>query len=350
MTIIHPFPPTLTYSPYLDELYRVLAPDFTIDRRSPRRAIPALLLGRGGRILHLHFFDAVVQRPSKLSTWVRYVAWIMLLMLLRWRGVMIVWTVHNATPHECLHPDIARRTTQHVLNQCHAVTVHHHATRALLLEQYHTTTPISVIPHGHSTQPFGPLPPHQLARQQLGLTLEAPLLLYLGMIRRYKGIETLIDAMELLPHAHLVIAGHVADPIYLSEIHQHTARRINVTIRPRFLPEHEAAQYLAACDLLVLPYRSITTSGMLVAAQAAGIVCVVPNLAPLLEQVRDGVTGFVFHADNSSSLVHTIERALANPQRDQIGKASQRALANHTWAQVGQQFVTLFRQLCPPSS
>jgi len=99
----------------------------------------------------------------------------------------------------------------------------------------------------------------------------------------------------------------------------------------------------------VLPYRSITTSGMLVAAQAAGIVCVVPNLPPLLEQVRDGVTGFVFHADNSNSLIHTIERALANPNRSQIGSAAQRALANHTWSQVGQQFITLFTQLCPPS-
>lgn len=345
MTTIHPFPPTLAYNPYLDALYGVLEPHYTIDRRSPRRAIPALLFGQGARILHLHFFDEVVQRPAKLTTWMRYITWIMLLMLLRWRGVTIVWTVHNATPHECLHPRIAQRTTQHVLKQCHAVTVHHHATRTLLIEQYHTTTPISVIPHGHTAHPFGLLPQHQYARQQLGLTLDVPLLLYLGMIRRYKGIETLIDAMELLPHAHLIIAGHVADPIYLSEIHQHTARRINVTIRPRFLPDHEAAQYLAACDLLVLPYRSITTSGMLVAAQAAGIVCVVPNLPPLLEQVRDSVTGFVFHADNSNSLIHTIERALAHPNRDQISNTAQRSLANHTWPQVGQQFIALFSQL-----
>lgn len=97
MTTIHPFPPTLAYSPYLDELYGVLEPHFTIDRRSPRRAIPALLFGRGARILHVHFFDEVVQRPSKFTTWFRYVMWIMLLMLLRWRGVTIVWTVHNAT-------------------------------------------------------------------------------------------------------------------------------------------------------------------------------------------------------------------------------------------------------------
>jgi hypothetical protein len=76
MTTIYPFPPQLTYSPYLDDLYAELATSFTIDRRSPRRSIPALLVGRGARILHIHFFDTLIQRPSKFVTWWRYVAWI----------------------------------------------------------------------------------------------------------------------------------------------------------------------------------------------------------------------------------------------------------------------------------
>lgn len=346
MTIICPFPPQLTYSPYLDDLYAELATSFTVDRRSPRRTIPALCFGRGPRILHIHFFDALIQRPSHIATWLRYVAWISILMLLRWRGVTIVWTVHNVLPHECPHPQIASRTVAHVLSQCHAVTVHHHATRTLLVEQYNPHVAIQVIPHGHAAQPFGDMPTRMQARQQLGLHPDKPLLLYLGMIRRYKGLETLIEAMALLPHAHLIIAGHVADASYLSEIHHLTARRINVTMRPRFLPDHEAATYLAACDLLVLPYRAITTSGMVVNAQAAGVVCVVPNLAPLLEQVRDGVSGFVYPVDNSSALAQTIERALAHPDRPAIAAQAQQQLAGHTWPHIATLFGNLLRKAC----
>lgn len=346
MTIICPFPPQLTYSPYLDDLYAELTSSFTIDRRSPRRTILALLVGRGPRILHIHFFDALIQRPSKFVTWWRYVAWIALLMLVRWRGVTIVWTVHNVLPHECPHPTIATRTVAHVLAQCHAVTVHHHATRTLLIEQYNPHVAIQVIPHGHAPQPFGRMPTRAQARQQLGLHPDKPVLVYLGMIRRYKGLETLIDAMALLPHVHLVIAGHVADAGYLSEIHRLTARRINVTMRPRFLPDHEAATYLAACDLLVLPYRAITTSGMLVNAQAAGVCCVVPNLAPLLEQVRDGVSGFVYPVENSSALAQTIERALAHPDRATIAAHAQQQLAPHTWSHIATLFANLFKKAC----
>jgi hypothetical protein len=153
MTIIHPFPPSLAYSPYLDELYRVLKP-ISLLTGAHHVGNSRLLFGRATRILHLHFFDEVVQRPSKFSTWLRYVAWIMSLMLLRWRGVIIVWTVHNATPHECMHPDIARRTTQHVLNQCHAsqcIIMPH--VRCPSLSSI-TATPITIIPHGHTEYPF----------------------------------------------------------------------------------------------------------------------------------------------------------------------------------------------------
>ena len=349
MTTIYPFPPQLTYSPYLDDLYAELATSFTIDRRSPRRSIPALLVGRGARILHIHFFDTLIQRPSKFVTWWRYVAWIALLMCLRWRGVTIIWTVHNLQPHECLHPAIATRTVAHVLAQCHAVSVHHHATRAQIIEHYAPHIPIHVIPHGHKAQPFGVMPSRDNARYQLGLPVDKPVLLYLGMIRRYKGLETLIEAMAILPHMHLIIAGVAADTLYLSEIHRHTARRINVTMRPRYLPDHEAAVYLAACDMLVLPYRAITTSGMLVNAQAAGIICVVPNLAPLLEQVRDAVSGFVYPAENSNALAQTIERALTHPERATIAAHAQRQLAGHTWAQVAQLFTNMIHSVCPPS-
>ncbi|MEY2846751.1 MAG: hypothetical protein RL076_2297 [Chloroflexota bacterium] len=349
MTTIYPFPPQLNHNPYLDDLYGELAHTFTVDRRSPRRSLLALIVGRGPRILHLHFFDAIIQRHNKVATWMRSIAWIALLMFLRWRGVTIVWTVHNALPHECPHPAIATRTVAHVLAQCHAVSVHHHATRTLLMEQYAPRVPIHVIPHGHNVQPFGAMPSRTDARYQLGLPADKPVLLYMGMIRRYKGLETLIEAMALLPHMHLIIAGFAADTDYLSEIHRHTARRINVTIRPRFLPDHEAAVYLAACDMLILPYRAITTSGMLVNAQAAGIICVVPNLPPLLEQVRDAVSGFVYPAENSSALAQTIERAMHHPERTSIAAHAQRQLAGHTWPQVAQLFTTMFHSVCPPS-
>jgi len=104
------------------------------------------------------------------------------------------------------------------------------------------------------------------------------------------------------------------------------------------LPDHEAALYLAACDALLLPYRAITTSGMLVNAQAAGVVCVVPDLPPLAEQVHDGVNGFVYQAGSVDDLARSLVRLLAHPQRDTIGIRAQQQIHTNTWDTIAKQF------------
>jgi beta-1,4-mannosyltransferase len=335
---IYALPPRLNHSPYLAHLHDALSDRYDIYAGSLRRALWHMVGKRDLCIFHIHLFDEIIQRPLWLWSWLRMVGFIAILMFLRWRGVHLVWTVHNLRPHICWHEDIAQRTVQHVINQCHALTCHHHVTRQQLLTNYHVNSPITVVPHGHLDQPFGPLMSRQHARIQLGLDQDIPVFVFLGMIRPYKGIDTAIAALVHVPQAHIIIAGLPADKQYLSQIHRQTASMTNVTVKPYFLPDDEAALYLAACDALLLPYRAITTSGMLVNAQASGIVCVVPDLPPLAEQVQDGINGFVYKSGSVDDLAHTLTRVIAHPQRDTIGIHAKHQLQDHTWDNVAQQF------------
>lgn len=343
---IYPFPPRLAQNPYLDDLYGALPPEFRVDRRSPRRSWWRMLFGGGSRVLHLHFYDALVQHPQRLVCLMRAWGWVLLLWCCRLCGVSIIWTAHNLTPHECFHPDIAAWTTARVIGVCAAVITHQHTTKASLRERHpRHDLRIVVIPHGHRSEPFGPLPSRSAARAALGLDPERPILLFLGLIRRYKGLETLIDAMELLPHALLIVAGHPSDRRYLSEIHQRSARRVNISLHPHYVTDHEAAQRLAAADALVLPYSAITTSGMLVAAQAAGVCCIVPNVPTVTETVRDGVNGFVFRSGDAASLASAVERLLTHPDRTAVAAAARATQAPHTWPVVADAHAALYRRL-----
>lgn len=344
--VIYPFPPQLTQNPYLDDLYGALPAEIRVDRRSPRRSWWRMCLSSGTRILHLHFFDALVQHPQRLRCVIRAWRWTLLLWFIRLLGVRIVWTVHNLQPHECFHPDIAERTCSRVMAVCAALTVHHHATKNAIQARFpQIQTPIIVIPHGHQPEPFGPMPTRAAARRALGLDPERSVILFLGLIRRYKGLETLIDAMSLLPQTLLIIAGHPSDKTYLSEIHRRSARSVNISLHPQFLENSLAARYIAAADALVLPYTAVTTSGMLVAAQAAGVTCIVPNVPALVESVRDGVSGFVFLGGDAASLAHAIERMEQHPDRARIGAAARAAQAAHTWPVVAQQFARLYASI-----
>src|SRR4051794_29999442 len=85
---VYPLPPQLPTSPYLDQLYAPMsALGVDVVRVRPRYALPALLLGRGPRILHLHFFDELTQRRGQVATAARSLLFLALLAILRWRGV-----------------------------------------------------------------------------------------------------------------------------------------------------------------------------------------------------------------------------------------------------------------------
>lgn len=339
---IYALPPGLQHSSYLTHLHDALRDRYDIYTGSLWRAVWQMGLKRDLCILHIHFFDEIIQRRHWIWSWLRMIGFVGLLMFLRWRGVHILWTVHNLRPHTCWHEDLAHKSVQHVINQCHAITCHHQVTRLQIQEQYRVSVPITVVPHGHTAQPFGALRSRLQAREHLGLANDIPIFLFLGMIRPYKGIETAIAAMAHIPQAHIIIAGLPHDKPYLSLIHQQTAAMTNVTIKPYFLPDHEAALYLAACDALILPYREITTSGMLVNAQAAGVICVVPDLPVLVEQVTHGKNGFVFRAGDAEDLARTLTQVTTHPDRDTIGVRARQQVQMHDWDNIAQQFHSVY--------
>src|SRR5262245_6078593 len=156
-TRVYPLPPQLPTNPYLDQLYApMVAPGVEVLRVRPRYALPALLLGRGSRILHLHFFDELTQRPSWLQTAIRSLLFLALLAVLRLRGVRLVWTAHNLEPHELHHPTWGFMVYRLVARWSDAVIAHSQAARELLEARYGPLPRCVVIPHGSYIGLAGP--------------------------------------------------------------------------------------------------------------------------------------------------------------------------------------------------
>ena len=131
------------------------APDIQVRRIRPRYAVPALLLGRGPRILHLHFFDELTQRPSGRQTAVRSLLFLALLALLRLRGVRLVWTAHNLEPHELYHPTWGFLVYRLVARWSAAIIAHSRAARELLEARYGAATVVGQ-PRREVLQPLPP--------------------------------------------------------------------------------------------------------------------------------------------------------------------------------------------------
>jgi glycosyltransferase involved in cell wall biosynthesis len=347
--VIYSLPPQLPTNPYLDQLYGPLAAQGVIVWRGrPRQALPALLARRGERVLHLHFFDELTQRPGRWATAARTLLFVSLLAALRRSGVRLVWTAHNLQPHELRHPAWAFLAYRYVVRHADAVIAHSAAALKELRARYGPPRRARVIPHGSYIGLYGPPVPRAEGRAALGLPGGGRLVLSLGALRPYKGLEDLIDAFAQLPaetRGTLLIAGAPKDPAYATALAGRAAQVAGARVEPRFIPDADLPLYLAAADVVALPYRALLTSGVLLWALSYARPVVAPAFGPVCELVREGREGFLFAPASVPSLRAALERALSHPDLDALGAAGLHMAGELAWPAIAARTATLYREV-----
>lgn len=140
------------------------------------------------------------------------------------------------------------------------------------------------------------------ACKKLGLNPNDKYILFFGFIRKYKGLDLLLDAMkdERIKQAgiKLIVAGEFYGDgdSYLQQIQQNGIGD-SVKLFTEFIPNDEIKYYFSATDLVVQPYRTATQSGITQVAYHFEKPMVVTNVGGLAEVVPDGKVGFVTAPD-----------------------------------------------------
>ncbi|HHE32020.1 MAG TPA: glycosyltransferase [Chlorobaculum parvum] len=160
-------------------------------------------------------------------------------------------------------------------------------------------------------EPQASLPTKTDARRTLGLPKGAPMLLFFGYVREYKGLDTLLEAMagvvRELPSARLMVAGE----FFLdSSRFREEARRLGladaVVFREGYVPAGEVAPLMATADAVVLPYRSATQSGVAPLAFGHGVPVIACSAGGLDAQVKHGRTGWLVRKEGAEALADGI--------------------------------------------
>lgn len=126
-------------------------------------------------------------------------------------------------------------------------------------------------------------PTNAAARQQLHLNSTIPVVLSFGFVRDYKGIDTIIHAMaqSRIPY-HLIIAGEWWPlRVNLRQLIAHYALDHRVHIYDSYIPNEQVATFFAAADIVVLPYRSGSVSGVAGLAHQWGIPIITSDVGTL---------------------------------------------------------------------
>lgn len=145
---------------------------------------------------------------------------------------------------------------------------------------------------------FGEQLPKQEARKHLHLPANEKIILFFGFIRKYKGLDLLLQAMSLPSVKQSGIKLLVAGEFYEDrKIYDDLIARNDLSsqliLKTDFIPDSEVKYYLSAADFVIQPYRNATQSGVTPLAYHFEKPMLVTNVGGLPDLVPDNKVGLV---------------------------------------------------------
>jgi glycosyltransferase involved in cell wall biosynthesis len=174
---------------------------------------------------------------------------------------------------------------------------------------------------------------------------EGPVILFFGLLRPYKGIDTLLEAFRRIDGAELWIVGNPrmdVGPLRSLAVEAPG----HVRFLDRFVEDTEIPAILRRADLLALPYRDVEHSGVLYTALAFGKPLVLSAVGGFPEVAEQGAARLV-PPEDPLALASALDELVTDEQaRTELAEASARAAAGpYSWDSAAAQTLSLYREL-----
>jgi glycosyltransferase involved in cell wall biosynthesis len=255
------------------------------------------------------------------------------------RGTKIILTVHDLLPHDT--GDRYKRIFLDLYSHVDAIISHSNHVTAKLQNDFRVPiSKIDTIPHG----PFFydlPTPKSPAILQSFGITSNQLVFLFQGIIFPYKGVDLLLNAWQLVEHetseACLIIAG-TGSPELLdqlrAQVQQLGLQRVHLHFR--FILTEELVALYRAADVVIYPYRAVTTSGALATGLALGKAMVASNLSVFRELLTDEESALLIDPQDTNQFTAALLRLAAQPNLREAFSARIREMhyGDQTWQSI----------------
>lgn len=226
------------------------------------------------------------------------------------RAPEIVFLCHNVLEHESSL--IKKNITRHVFSLADRFITHCLEETRRLEAILANETPIVTAFHPTFRDFCLNAPSKQQSKKRLGLS--GDVLLFFGFVRKYKGLNVLLEAMSYvvgIKKVHLLVVGEFwEDKVeYLSQVERLNLKE-HVTLVDAYVPNETARLYFAAADLVVQPYLHASGSGVAQLAYGFDRPVIATRVGSLPEVIEDRVNGRIVPPNDPQTLASVIIESL----------------------------------------
>lgn len=256
-------------------------------------------------IVHLNWYEnlgKVYKSPQKFLR-------LFLLIVFRKR---IIITHHNRVSHSKSWKLINKFLNYVLYNFSEKIIIHSNLSKEILNKiDPKLSSKIVYIPHPNYINQYGFFKNDIQNKYSKSLNL-----LFLGIIKPYKNIELLLDAISKfeISDVNLTIAGHVSDKAYREKLGSLSVNS-NVNLDLNFISNSQLIKYIKESDLLILPYdvRSSLNSGTVILAfsYATSVIC--PMIGTIMDlKNKDCIISYTYRStkEHLFKIESSIEKAI----------------------------------------
>lgn len=304
-------------------------------------------------IIHFHWVEYIyMPHPTLLGRLAAVVAFILLALFMKYivRNKIVI-TFHNTESHSKVNPKIENLLFRFCITVAHALIVHNQYSKKQLCKIYKVPdvfhTKIHVIPHGDFSCFYPNTISRKMARQKLGISDDAYVMLVFGEMRAHtKGIEDVLSALEQWnlkkEQVYIVFAGKPKDQSLVKRIQSfRSAQPDNVLCHFEYVLDQDVQIYMNSCDVGLIPYRKISTSGSVMLYASFNVPVIVSKLPPIVEVLGEDYPFYCF-PHNASDLRTVIRKAQSAHNNEYVYKTDATC---YNWKDIALQTETVYEAL-----
>jgi len=165
----------------------------------------------------------------------------------------------------------------------------------------------------------------------------------IGRIHAYKGVDQFLKLLIVLHRGGTACRGIIAGYGALNSSQKKACSESPLfELHNRWLSDAEFKQFVARCDIVVLPYQDASQSGVISVANQLGVPVIVTPVGGLREQVIDRMTGLVAADKDEYSLADAVNTLVADPDLYENISTNQlsESKKNDGWFRIANHFVS----------